>query len=168
MNLPPLVLTGAPAVGKSTTAAILAKTTARSAFLDVDDIRQLVKNGGAAPWDGDEGIAQQELGVRNAATLAENFLNPGFNVTFADVVDPRTLQLYRELLPGVVVVRLSLRLEEAWRRASLRTVYLTDAEFDALHRQQLEPLKVDHDVDVSRMGIDEQVQTVRRLWRRQT
>lgn len=37
------------------------------------------------------------------------------------------------LLPGCVVVRLTVPLEEAWRRASTRPVWLTDDEFVALH-----------------------------------
>jgi len=60
--LPPLLLTGGPAAGKTVTARFLAETTPRTGYLDVDDIRQLVKNGGAAPWDGTEGKAQQVLG----------------------------------------------------------------------------------------------------------
>jgi len=43
--LPPLLLTGGPAVGKTVTARALAETTYRCAYLDVDDIRQLIKNG---------------------------------------------------------------------------------------------------------------------------
>ncbi|WP_122263903.1 hypothetical protein [Ornithinimicrobium cerasi] len=168
MVLPPLVLTGGPAAGKSTTARLLSRTKTRSAFIDVDDVRQLVQTGGAAPWDDEEGIAQQGLGVRNAATLAGNFLSAGFDVTLADVITSHTLPLYRALLPGVIIVRLSLPVDDARRRAAQRTVYLTDAEFDALHRQQLEPLAVDYDVDVRGMRTDEQVDTVGRLWRRLT
>lgn len=147
---------------------LLAQTKTRSAFIDVADMRQLVRTGGAAPWDGEEGIAQQELGVRNAATLAGNFLTAGFDVTLADVVTSRTLPLYRALLPGVIIVRLSLPVDDARRRASQRAAHLTDAEFDALHRQQLEPLAVDHDVDIRGMRTDEQVDTVGQLWRRLT
>ena len=88
--LPPLLLTGGPAAGKTVTARFLAETTPRTGYLDVDDIRQLVKNGGAAPWDGTEGKAQQVLGVRNAAALARNFAGAGFNVTITDVIDTVT------------------------------------------------------------------------------
>ncbi|MEH0845970.1 hypothetical protein V6U81_26685 [Micromonospora sp. CPCC 205711] len=37
-----LVLTGGPAVDKSTTGRLLARRCARAALIDVDDIRQLV------------------------------------------------------------------------------------------------------------------------------
>jgi dephospho-CoA kinase len=73
----PLLLTGGPAVGKTVTARVLAESTVRCAYIDVDDVRQLVKNGGAAPWDGEEGRAQHMLGVRNAAALAANFRADG-------------------------------------------------------------------------------------------
>ena len=149
MTLAPLLLTGGPAAGKSSTALALAATTVRTAFIDVDDIRQLVKNGGAAPWDGPEGTAQQQLGVRNAANLATNFLAAGINVTIADVVNSTTLALYRELLPSLRVIRLALGLEEARRRATQRPVFLTDVEFDELHHQQAASLKVDHELPVA-------------------
>ncbi len=55
---PILVLTGGPAVGKSTTASLVARQCARAAVIDVDDVRQFVVSGAAAPWDGAEGLAQ--------------------------------------------------------------------------------------------------------------
>jgi predicted kinase len=162
--LPPLLLTGGPAVGKTVTGRALAKTTPRTAYVDVDDIRQLVRNGGAAPWDGSDGVAQQLLGVRNAAALAHNFSANGFNVTLTDVVDARTLPVYRQLLPDALVVLLDVALDEAWRRARTRRVYLTDAEFETIHRQQAQPLAVDHRIDVTCLDQGELLDRVRKLW----
>ena len=51
----------------------------------------------------------------------------------------------------------------ARRRAAQRTVYLTDAEFEELHRQQGDNLQVDHELDVADMGIDEQVAAVMKI-----
>ena len=82
----------------------------------------------------------------------------------AGFFNPITLALYRELLPDVLVVRLTLGLEEARRRAAQRTVYITDAEFEELHRQQGDNLQVDHELDVADMGIDEQVAAVMKIW----
>ncbi|WP_242085769.1 hypothetical protein [Microbacterium lacticum] len=42
--------------------------------------------------------------------------------------------------------------------------YLTDAEFEELHRQQGDNLQVDHELDVADMGIDEQVAAVMKIW----
>jgi len=54
MTRRPLILTGAPAVGKSVTAQSLAARRERCAVIDVDDVRQLVVGGHAAPWDANE------------------------------------------------------------------------------------------------------------------
>lgn len=51
----PLVLTGGPAVGKTATGRWLAGQRPRAAYLDVDDLRQLVVAGAEAPWRGQEG-----------------------------------------------------------------------------------------------------------------
>jgi predicted kinase len=163
-HLPPILLTGGPAVGKTATARSLAETTRRTACLDVDDIRQLVKNGAAAPWDGAEGLAQQLLGVQNAAALTTNFTAAGFNVALTDVVNPTTLLEYRRLIPEVFVIRLRVSPEEAWRRARSRMVYLTDAEFETLHREQAEPLAVNDEVDVTHLDAVKQAELVRALW----
>ena len=163
-QLPPLLLTGGPAVGKSVTAALLAETTPRTACVDVDDIRQLVRNGDAAPWEGAEGKAQQMLGVANAATITHNFLTAGFNVTLADVVDSQSLAAYRRLIPEVLIVRLLVSLEEARRRARQREMYLTGVEFEALHAKQSVPLAVDHQLEVTHLSLQEQSERVRALW----
>ena len=63
----PLLLTGPPAAGKSTTARVLADSLPVAAMIDVDDIRQLVVAGHAAPWDGEAGLLQQRLGSRTPA-----------------------------------------------------------------------------------------------------
>jgi len=43
---------GQPAVGKSVTARALVEGRPRCAFIDADDVRQLVVTGAAAPWEG--------------------------------------------------------------------------------------------------------------------
>lgn len=164
--LPPLLLTGGPAVGKTVTATLLAETTPRTACLDVDDVRQLIKNGDAAPWEGAEGQAQQLLGVTNAAALTSNFLGAGFNVILTDVLDAQSLAEYRRLIPDVLIVRLTVSLVEARRRARTRKVYLTDVEFETLHANQSAPLDVDHQLDVTHLDQVQQSEHVRGLWTR--
>lgn len=161
-----LLLTGGPAAGKTVTARALAGSTVRCAYIDVDDVRQLVKSGSAAPWDGEEGRAQHVLGVRNAAALAANFRADGFNVTMSDVIDAELLTLYRELVPGIMVIRLSITREMARARAQTRRVYLTDQEFETLHRQQLAPLETDIDIEVSALTLETQIDAVRAAWLR--
>jgi hypothetical protein len=161
---PVLVLTGPPAVGKSTTAHALAATRERCAVVDVDDVRRLVVSGGAAPWDGEEGRRQQHLGVVNACALASTFTAADIEVVVADVLTAATLGTYRERLDDVVV-HLTVTLEEAWRRAATRTVWLTDDEFVALHRADASLGRgADHTLDVTGLTLTEQVAAVDALW----
>ncbi|XGX80965.1 hypothetical protein LQK93_03814 [Terrabacter sp. BE26] len=125
----------------------------------------MVKNGGVAPWKGEEGRAQHLLGIRNAAALVGNFTDAGINVILSDVVTQDLLSVYRDLLPELVVIRLACDLSTARARASTRPLYLTAAEFELLHRQQTEPLASDSEVDVSGMTLATQVDAVRRQWR---
>ncbi|MGO4604543.1 AAA family ATPase [Terrabacter sp. 2YAF2] len=163
--LRPLLLTGGPAVGKTTTARALAEATEPCAFIDVDDVRQMIKSGGVAPWKGVEGRAQHLLGIRNAAALAANFTDSGINVILSDVVTQDLLSIYRDLVPELVVIRLVCDPSTAKARAGTRPVYLTAAEFEMLHRQQTEPLETDSELDVSAMTLEVQVDAVRRQWR---
>lgn len=135
-------------------------------MIDVDDVRQLVVSGGAAPWEGDEGRAQQRLGVENTCGLAARFLDGGVEVVIADVLVPDTLELYRALLPEVLVVRLYVTPAEASRRAGTRVVHLTDDEFRALHdNDRRDPPAADHHLEVSDLTLDAQAAVVAALWR---
>jgi predicted kinase len=164
---PTLVLTGGPAVGKSTTARLVARRCVRAAIIDVDDVRQLVVSGAAAPWDGAEGLAQQRLGVENACGLARRFHEHGFDVIITDVLTPGTLQLYRQGLSPCLIVRLHVAPPEARRRAGTRRVYLTDAEFDDLHAQDRgNPPRADHHLDVTTLTIEDQTAAVATIWAR--
>lgn len=161
----PLLLTGPPAAGKSTTARALAAALPLAAVVDVDDVRQFVVSGHAAPWDGDAGLLQQCLGVENACDLARRFAESGIEVVIADVLTPRTAELYRARLPTVLIIHLRISFGEARRRAALRPVHLTDDEFELLHRQQpggAEPY--DAVVDVDDPDLAAQVAAVRDRW----
>ncbi|WP_374969253.1 hypothetical protein [Terrabacter sp. BE26] len=128
----------------------------------------MIKSGGVAPWQGAEGRAQHLLGIRNAAALVANFTDAGINVILTDVITQDLLNIYRDLVPGLVAVRLACDLSIARARASSRPVYLTAAEFEMLHRQQTDPLETDSELDVSGMTLEAQVDAVRRRWRRRS
>lgn len=154
-------------MGKTTCGRALAAELARGAYIDVDDVRQMVVAGAAAPWEGPEGKAQQALGATNACALARNFRTAGFDVTIADVLTPATAQLYRTALPDCLIVHLRISLEHARRRAATRTVYLTDAEFELLHRQDAaHPPDADAVLDVDELTIDQQLRQIRQLWQK--
>lgn len=163
----PLVLTGGPAVGKSTTGRALAEAAARAAFIDVDDLRHLIVSGHEPPWAGDEGRAQQALGVENACELAARLHAAGFDVVVADVVTPETAHTYRRKLPGCLLVHLVVSIEEALRRAATRKVWITEDEFRQLHRADIkQPPSADHSIDVTALTLSDQVASVAFLWRR--
>ena len=161
----PLLLTGPPAVGKSTTANALARSRPRAAVIDVDDIRHLVVSGHAAPWDGSEGRLQQRIGVENACDLTQRLHFVGVDVVLADVVSAETLGIYRERLPSLVIVKLRLPLAAARRRASSRPLYLTDQEFEDLHAADgSTDLRVDAVLDVEHLTPDEQTRALMQVW----
>lgn len=165
MTRVPLVLTGAPAVGKSVTARALAERRTRCAFVEVDDLRQLVLSGGVAPWDGVDGLRQQRLGAANACALARNFLSEDIEVVIADVLTPGTQAIYRHHLPGCRIVRLTVSWAEALRRAGTRQVWLTDDEFRLLHdADAADPPKADHVIDVDRLDPAAQLEAVEGAW----
>lgn len=162
---PPLLLCGPPAVGKSVTGRVLALSRPRCALIDVDDVRQLVLSGAAAPWEGEEGRRQQSLGVLNACAIAGNFIEAAVEVIVVDVATPDTMALYREHLPECVVVRLTVSLTEALRRAAGRRVWLTNEEFRLLHEADAaHPPQADHTLDVGALDPAAQADAVERVW----
>jgi predicted kinase len=161
------VLTGGPAVGKSTTGRRLAESRARAAFIDVDDVRQLVVAGADAPWRGPEGTAQAVLGAENACGLAQRFLAHGFDVVVADVLTPHIAAIYRRDLPTCRIIHLLADLDEARRRARMRRIWLTDDEFELLHqRDGAHPPDVDARLQVAGLDIEQQVTAAAGLWAR--
>lgn len=160
----PLILSGGPAVGKSTCGRALALNRDRGAFIDGDDIRQLVVAGDATLWSGGEGERQHELAARNVAALSRNLQSGGFDVVVADFVTSDSLAVYRAELPDCFVVHLQISLRGARERAGTREVYLTAEEFSLLHRLIETPPNADVILDVEGMGIDEQTAALQRMW----
>ncbi|MCJ1714968.1 hypothetical protein [Curtobacterium sp. VKM Ac-2922] len=160
----PLILTGGPAVGKTTCGSALALERERAAFIDADDVRQFVVAGDAPLWSGDEGRAQHLLATENVSAVARNLLRDGFDVVVADVVTHATLPRYRSALPGCLVVHLAITLDAARERAATRPVYLTDDEFTLLHRMTAAPPPVDVVLDVGALSVDQQLDRVRAVW----
>jgi hypothetical protein len=162
----PLLLSGGPAVGKSTCGRLLASGRERAAFIDVDDIRQLVVSGDATLWSGPEGERQLLLAARNAAALARNFSADGFDVVAADFVTPGSLLTYRKELPGCLVIHLEISFDAAVRRAATRPVYLTDNEFELLHHMVETPPEADVVLRVDDFTVEQQIHAIAELWNR--
>jgi predicted kinase len=162
----PFILSGGPAVGKSTCGRRLSRRRERGAFIDVDDIRQLVVSGERTLWSGAEGERQLLLAARNTSALGRNLVAAGFDVVAADFVTPDSLRVYREQLPDCFVVHLAISRDGALRRAATRPVHLTDDEFDLLHRLIETPPQADVVLDVEGFTVDEQAQAISELWMR--
>jgi len=62
-------------------------------------------------------------------------------------------------------MQLRLPLAEARRRASLRPLYLTEDEFDALHALQSNDVAADHIPDVGLLTLSDQSDAVAQLWK---
>ena len=159
-----LVLSGPPAVGKSTLGRLLAGTRARCAFIDVDDVRQLVVAGAVAPWEGVEGRRQRRLSAINAGSLAGNFTAAGIDVVIADVLNEETHAVYRASLDELLVVHLHVDAERARDRARGRPVHLTWDEFDMLHREQETVNGADLWLDTTELTIQETVERLLAAW----
>tara|TARA_Y100000310_G_scaffold89035_1_gene86162 strand:+ start:1076 stop:1600 length:525 start_codon:yes stop_codon:yes gene_type:complete len=82
------IITGPCGAGKSTLARYLAKGTKRSVHIDVDHLRDMIKNGCANPtiYTG-ESKKQVDLATKNTCDLANNFLKNRFNVFIDDILE---------------------------------------------------------------------------------
>lgn len=160
----PLILSGGPAVGKSTCVRVLAGERDRCAAIDADDVRQLVVSGGRTLWSGRDGEEQFLLAARNVSALARNFRDADFDVAVADFVTASSLEIYRRELPGCFVVHLQISLAGARERATTRPVHLTDHEFELLHDMIATPPPADLVIDTERMSIEDQLSEIRNAW----
>jgi chloramphenicol 3-O-phosphotransferase len=150
-----VVLTGGPGAGKSAIARAAAPLRRRCAVIEVDDVRHMLVQPHAAPWDGAEGLRQQKLGVSNASRLAGSFADDGADVVIADVVNNETAALYRRALStqGVQIVHLRVSEALARDRAARRHYSLTAAEMRSLHQSQSSFVNFDRQFDTSVMSV---------------
>ena len=136
-----LILTGPPGAGKSTVAQALAERYDRVAHIEVDVLRHFITPTGFAKPGQPERAHQASLGIRNACSLACNFIAERFAVIIDDVViDKEDLDLYLEGLQAAAVpvhfVRLMPRLEVCQKRNRGRNDGRMPAErVETVHRE---------------------------------
>lgn len=98
-----ILILGPSGAGKSTVSKALAQKFKRSAYIEIDNIRGMVKRGHLKPWvkGGDKELI---LSTYNAAAMAKNFIDFDYNVIIEDVVaEPGRLDQYFKLFKGYKV-----------------------------------------------------------------
>ncbi len=93
-----LIISGPTASGKNTVGHQLAKRRERCAIVDFDLVHQMFVKPHQPPWAGEEGKAQQYLGVKQVCGLADDFDEAGSEVIILDVLSTETVKIYRNLL----------------------------------------------------------------------
>jgi chloramphenicol 3-O-phosphotransferase len=161
----PLLLTGPPAVGKSSVARALAEQRPRSAIVEVDDLRRMVQAGAVAAWASAEGERQTCIAARHACALLASFTEAGFDAIATDVLLGDAGAVYASAVPRPLVVRLAVSQDEALRRAATRPVHLTEQEFHHLHRCERGAEIADAQVDTTRLSLEQLTVVVEELWR---
>lgn len=106
MGTSAIVLTGAPGVGKSTVAALLAHRLPRAAHVEADELHRMIVSGGEWPSAGTgEAFRQLLLRTRNAAQLAANFSEAAITPIVDEVIaTDDQLAIVDEILGGSGVV----------------------------------------------------------------
>ncbi len=89
------LITGPAGSGKSSVSKALASKFERSAVIEVDILRGMIKGGYVRPWPYTSEVdLQLSLSVKNACDMATNFLEKDFNVFIDDVVGRKLLEQY--------------------------------------------------------------------------
>jgi predicted kinase len=83
-----VIVSGLPAVGKTTVARLVARGLPRAAHIEADVLQRMVVSGGVWPHGEppDEGRRQLRLRGRNVLRLAASFADHGFAAVIDDVV----------------------------------------------------------------------------------
>lgn len=113
------ILTGPSAAGKNTIAYLYARQFCQQcAVIDGDQVRGMYAQPHIAPWHGDEGLRQHQIGARHGAMLARSFNALELEVVLLDVLWADLASIYRSELTGLPlrIVRLLPTLDECLRR----------------------------------------------------
>src|SRR5262249_51706943 len=124
-----IILTGAPASGKSTVAERLASCLDRAAHRQVDCCRKMVKGGYASPHHWNDEVDRQYRSARtSAAQTARNLAAAGSLPILDDIVPPAWVDEWRRELDGLDCrfVVLCPRFDVAQRRNRERPIWTVD------------------------------------------
>ncbi len=118
-------------------------------LIDFDLVRAMFVQPHQPPWAGEEGKAQQLLGVRQVCKLAEGFAEAGWEVVILDMLSEETVKLYRQLLQPYEpkIVQLLPEFSELNRRFCERGVCLADEELAMVYEEQYRYANYDLRID---------------------
>jgi adenylate kinase family enzyme len=90
-----IFISGTPGAGKSTVSKALAEKFPKSAYISVDEMRQMILGGNIAPWEDTDG-SQYKLIEKNFLDITQNFLQEGYVVIIDDVIGDEQVKRYQE------------------------------------------------------------------------
>lgn len=116
-------LSGAPGVGKSTTAKAIAKRFEKSVHFDIDYIRSLVISGLKQPTDGWDEETERQFHLAHAAVgqMAKVYSEGGFTVVAEHCSSPKDVKTFVENAGKAIVVCLKSDLQTNLERNLMRT-----------------------------------------------
>ncbi len=161
-----LVLSGAPAAGKTTVANAVAASLMRSAIVAGDDVSRMVVSGWVGPVGepADEAARQLLLRAQNICSLANNFSEAGFFPIVDHVVpDPHLLGRMLEWLvprPVLFVTLAPSHPVTVQRNAARPAREQINYDTSALHKQMTAMRDLGWWLDTSAMGAAETVNLV--------
>ncbi len=96
-NLVVCLITGPSGAGKSSVAKALALKFEKSAVINADDLHKMIIGGRVKPYPWNEEVKKQLfLRAQNACTLANNFLESGYNVIIDCIVGRTQLKQFQD------------------------------------------------------------------------
>lgn len=146
------LLTGPAASGKNTAAYLYAtRYCERCAVIDGDVVRAMLRQPHTAPWEGDEGLRQHQVGARHVCSLARSFAEQGYEVVALDVLWADLPQIYRTELENFTlkIVRLMPRWDVALARLHARPPSISDDEARWVYETQVALRDYDFSIDNS-------------------
>lgn len=157
-----IILNGPTGTGKNTISTLIAKKRTKCAVIDFDVLRNMFVTPHKAPWEGEEGHAQQLMGVNHACMLAADFLEHDFDVILLDVLSDETAEIYREKLKkyNPQLILLLPTFDEIKRRNLTRPPRLTAAELEMVYKQQTELSVFDMKIDTTELSAEEVAEQV--------
>ncbi|MEP6986231.1 MAG: hypothetical protein ABI970_11570 [Chloroflexota bacterium] len=155
------ILTGPSAAGKNTVGYTYARQfSEQCAVIDGDQVRGMYTQPHIAPWHGDDGLRQHQIGVRHDALLARSFNSLGLEVVILDVLWADLSTIYRSELTGlpIRIVRLLPTLEECLRRHHQRPPSISDDEVKWTYDHTAALTDYDRSLDTTNLSAEQVAQ----------